>query len=202
MKKSWVCFVQHSLRYLFFTFYEFMESKNIIWDYWLRFSTYGENLISGIKGSFLCLPFLPLVFCALGECACKMATTQGIFPKSFTDCSHHSLFLGVLIISRNILKHLLHLRVVLDSGANVGPGQGTKCINRSSNPSGEKWMLKDRHVKCHGGCFKRKISSLTTVILGWKGGKHQKLILLVSLWTVLIKRIENLPANLELVSMY
>lgn len=150
----------------------------------------------------LCLPFLPLVFCALGECACKMATTQGIFPKSFTDCSQHSLFLGVLIISKNILNHLLHLRVVLDSGANVGPGQGTKCINRSSNPSGDKWMLKDRHVKCHGGCFKRKISSLTTVILGWKGGKHRKLILLVSLWTVLTKRIENLPANLELVSMY
>lgn len=63
-------------------------------------------------------------------------------------------------------------------------------------------MLKDIHVKCHEGCFKREISSLTTVILRGKGDKHQKLILLISSWTVLTKRSENLPGSPELVSMY
>lgn len=73
------------------------------------------------KGSLLCLSFLPLVFFALGECECELTTTQGIFPKSFIDCSQHSLFLEVLIILGNILKNVLHVRVVLDLGANVGP---------------------------------------------------------------------------------
>lgn len=63
-------------------------------------------------------------------------------------------------------------------------------------------MLKDIHAKCHGGCFKWKIkATLTTVILRVKCGKHQKLILLISLWTVLTKGSENLPASPELVSM-
>lgn len=63
-------------------------------------------------------------------------------------------------------------------------------------------MLKDIHVKCNGGCFKREMLSLTTVILRGRGEKHQKLILLISSWAILTKQSENLPGSPELVSMY